>query len=64
MKLINNLKQFLLKGKVQKNVSWILIQNIYTMLLGLILTSIAARHYGTSGYGLINFGASFVSLFT
>lgn len=51
-------------GKVIKNISWILVQNIYTMLIGMIITGIVARHYGTEGYGIINFGTSFVSLFS
>lgn len=51
-------------GKVIKNISWILIQNIYTMLIGIIITGIVARHYGTEGYGIINLGTSFVSLFS
>lgn len=51
-------------GKVVKNISWILVQNIYTMLFGMIITGIVARHYGTEGYGIINFGLSFVSLFS
>lgn len=51
-------------GKVKKNISWILIQNIYTMIIGMIITGIVARHYGTEGYGIINFGTSFVSLFS
>ena len=51
-------------GSVKKNISWILIQNIYTMLLGMVITGIIARHYGTEGYGIINLAYSFVTLFT
>ena len=60
---MKKLKQ-LLSGKVVSNVSWILFQNVYAMFLGLIVTGIIARHYGTSGYGLINFASSFVAIFS
>ena len=64
MNLINKLKEKFFKGKVFQNVSWILLQNIYNMLLSLIFTSIIARYYGTEGYGIINFSSSFVTLFS
>jgi len=64
MKIINKLLAKLKLSNVTKNVSWILIQNIYTMLLGMILTGVVARHYGTEGYGVINFALSFVALFS
>ena len=64
MKIINKIFNKLNISNVTKNVSWILIQNIYTMLIGLILTGIVARHYGTEGYGIINLALSFVSLFS
>ena len=64
MNLKNKILSKFKLGSISKNVSWILFQNIYTMLLGLILTGIVARHYGTEGYGYINFGSSFVSLFS
>lgn len=51
-------------GNIFKNVSWILIQNIYTMVLGLILTGFVARHFGAEGYGYINFASSFIALFS
>ena len=51
-------------GNVKKNVSWILFQNVYSMLLSLIFTGIIARYYGTEGYGIINFCSSFVALFS
>ena len=60
---MNIIKKFF-SGNVKKNVSWILFQNIFTMLLSLIITGIVARHYGTSGYGVINFALSFVALFS
>lgn len=64
MKTLNKLLSKLNLSNVSKNVSWILFQNIYTMMLGMIITGIVARHYGTDGYGIINFAMSFVSLFS
>ena len=64
MKAINNLLKKLSLSNVTKNVSWILFQNVYTMLFGMILTGIVARYYGTEGYGIINFALSFVALFS
>lgn len=54
----------ILSGKVTSNISWIFFQNVYTMILSVIITGIVARHYGTEGYGVINFSLSFVSLFS
>jgi len=64
MKIKNKILSKIKLGNVSKNVSWILFQNVYTMILGLILTGIVARYYGTDGYGYINFCSSFVSLFS
>jgi len=55
MKIKNKILSKIKLGNVSKNVSWILFQNVYTMILGLILTGIVARYYGTDGYGYINF---------
>ncbi len=51
-------------GNVSKNVSWILIQNIFSMICSIFVTAIVARHYGATGYGYINFAQSFVALFS
>ena len=51
-------------GNVSKNVSWILIQNVFSMICSVFVTAIVARHYGAAGYGYINFAQSFVALFS
>ena len=63
-KLIEKIKKYFNIGNVAKNVSWIILQNIYTMILGLLTTSIVARSLGTSGYGTLNFCLSYVALFS
>jgi len=45
------------------NTGWQMAQQIYSMLLSLIIGSISARFLGPSNYGLINYGASLISLF-
>lgn len=62
--MIKKIIQKLSMGKVAVNVSWIVFQNIFTMLISLVSTSIVARHYGPDGYGIINLALSFVSLFS
>lgn len=64
MKLKNKIQSKFNMGNVSKNVSWILIQNIFSMLCSTFVTAIVARHYGATGYGYINFAQSFVALFS
>jgi O-antigen/teichoic acid export membrane protein len=64
MTLKNKLLSKFNMGSVSKNVSWILIQNVFSMICGVFVTAIVARHYGATGYGYINFAQSFVALFS
>ncbi len=52
------------KSKFVGNTGWLLFQNIYSMLLSLVIGALSARYLGPSNYGLIGYGASLVSLFT
>lgn len=54
----------IIKNQFIANTNWLLFQNIYSMLLSLVVGSISARYLGPSNYGLIGYGASLVSLFT
>ena len=56
--------QKVLKSKFVGNTSWLLFQNIYSMMLSLVIGALSARYLGPSNYGLIGYGASLVSLFT
>lgn len=54
------------KGIAKKfigNTSWMMAQQIYSMVLSLIVGSLSARYLGPSNYGLINYGASLLSFF-
>lgn len=46
------------------NSSWMMLQQIYYMVLSLVIGSLSARYLGPSNYGLINYGASIISFFT
>ena len=53
--------QKVLKSKFVGNTSWLLFQNIYSMMLSLVIGALSARYLGPSNYGLIGYGASLVS---
>lgn len=44
------------------NTNWLIFQNIYSMLLSLVVGALSARYLGPSNYGLIGYGASLVNL--
>ena len=46
------------------NAGWMMLKNIYSMLLSLIVGSLSARFLGPSNYGLLNYGTSIISFFT
>lgn len=62
-----DIKEFLrraIHSKFMGNTGWLLFQNIYSMLLSLLVGALSARYLGPSNYGLIGYGASMVSLFS
>ena len=46
------------------NSGWMIGQQMYNMLLQLVVGSLSARYLGPSNYGLINYGASIISFFS
>lgn len=46
------------------NTGWLVFDKIFHMLLSLVVTSMTARYLGTEGYGIINYGLSFINIFT
>ena len=46
------------------NTNWLLFQNIYSMMLSLVVGALTARYLEPSNYGLIGYGTSLVNLFT
>lgn len=66
--MFSNIKQKLeghnVFKKVAKNSSWIVFQNIFTMILAIVTTGIIARYFGTKQYGVFNYILSITSLFS
>ena len=53
-----------LTTKFMRNTSWLLFEQIFKMVLTLIVTSLMARYLGTHDFGLINYGLSYIIVFT
>ncbi|MBQ6786610.1 MAG: flippase [Lachnospiraceae bacterium] len=51
-------------NKFAENTIWLIGQNIYSMLLSLIIGAISARYLGPSNYGLLGYSASIISFFS
>lgn len=52
------------KKKILSNSFWMIIQHLYSMLSSLIIIAMVARFLGPSDYGLINYCASVITIFT
>ncbi|MFV5317258.1 flippase [Priestia megaterium] len=52
-----------LAKKFLGNTSWLMAQNIYSMLLSIVIGSLSARYLGPSNYGVLGYGTSLVTLF-
>ena len=58
-----NIKQ-IFKNKVFTNMRWLVSGRILQMAIALVINMITARYLGVNNYGIINYGASYVSFFT
>lgn len=58
-----NIKQFV-KSKFARNTFWIMFSRVYQIAVNLVVSILSVRYLGPSNYGLINYAASFASLFT
>ena len=52
-----------LRNKEIKNAGWLIGEQIFQMLLSLVVGVLTARYLGPSNYGTLNYTASFVSFF-
>lgn len=53
------------KGKqLSANASWMIFQQIYYMVLSLVVGALSARYLGPSNYGVLNYSSSILSFFT
>ena len=60
MKNIKNM----FKHATVKNSAWIIGERVIQMIISFIITMISARYLGPSNYGVLSYGASFVTFFT
>lgn len=51
-------------AKIIKNSSWLVIDKIFTMLIGMFITAVIARYFGPEEFGLFNYALAFTALFT
>lgn len=56
-------KMQLLKNKVVKNASWIIMARVAQMVISLFIGMVTARYLGPSNYGIINYTESIVAFF-
>lgn len=52
------------KKKIMSNSVWLIIQQLYSMLTSLTIVALIARFLGPSDYGLINYCASLITIFS
>ena len=60
----NNILKSEVAIKVIKNSSWLVSDKVFTMLIGVFVTSIVARYFGPENFGQFNYSLSFTALFT
>ncbi len=60
---MKNLIKNLSKNDTFKNSIWIIGERIFQAFISFILTILISRYLGPSNYGILNYGATFVSLF-
>ena len=54
----------LLKGKLAQNAGWLIGAKVYQLVINLVISMLMARYLGPSNFGLVNYAASFATLFT
>lgn len=65
LKLIfSNLNKNTSFKKIFNNFKWLISDKIFTMIIGVFITSIIARYFGPEKYGTFNYALSFTALFT
>lgn len=63
-RLRDRLTQNTLTRRFLGNTGWILFERVLHVLLTLLTTSLTLRYLGTDGSGMIDYGASYVTIFT
>ncbi|NUU95813.1 flippase [Marinitoga sp. 1135] len=65
--MINKIKTFFYHPGIKKyffNISWLFIEKVFRMVVGLFVGVWVARYLGPSRYGLLSYAQSFVGLFS
>lgn len=55
-------KERSLASSFASNTAWQIAQQIYSMMISLVIGAISARYLGPSNYGLLNYGTSLINL--
>lgn len=50
--------------KIGANISWLLLDRVFRMLVGVVTIAVVARHLGTAGFGELNFAINLVAILT
>ena len=54
----------MLMNKVARNAAWIIIEQVFRMLLTVVVGILSARYLGPDNYGALSYTASFVTFFS
>ncbi|ERJ10934.1 flippase [Haloplasma contractile] len=63
-KLKDRLQANKLATRIIQNSRWLVVDKLFTMVIGVFVTAIVARYFGPERYGQYNYALSFVTLFT
>ena len=50
--------------KIGANISWLLFDRVFRMVVGVVTLAVVARHLGTAEFGDLNFSINLVALLT
>lgn len=54
----------LIGRRTLKNTIWLVLERVFTLILGVFITALVARYFKPESYGLFNYALAFVTLFT
>lgn len=52
-----------LKSKFIRNTGWLLFEQVFRMIISLVVTSLIARYLGTENFGLVNYSLAYITIF-
>lgn len=62
--MIKSIFKKIFSNKVAGNTIWIISERVVQMIISIIVGALSARYLGPSNYGLLNYGAAFVTFFS